>query len=600
MGLSARSTAACVAGLVLLLLASAASAQQGMSLAAPGGAMGSGGSGGMMGAGGQSQTLEEPKTRLNEVQDLQFAIQAVKLALETYNEGSTDEQGAPPGSGRYATGKGDIDAQTNEKGALKKELYRTLWALYDRIGQYYRQRDQLADAATVYEECLGYMPKDSSWPTYSSGSSGGSAGGSGGMAGPGMMGPGGPGGSGGSSRGMMGPGGGSGGPGMMAPGGSGGSGGMAGPGGMMGGGGGASGGAADVWDELSGEMRELVRTEILGPAYFRLGQVYYESYRLQEAQEVLYANCAVPEHPVVGGHPDSLKLLSQIELLLGMDEVAEGHAHGAAALSGASASAQTNAGIASYRQGRLLDALEKFRAAVAQPLAADGYNAEAQIVAHNYLGTISMSRGEWREADQSFRMMVELLPAWDKRLQGEKRYSLYRDGQRRMLSATVAAYSNLGTIAQRESRYDDAVALNQGAVKAADLLARLEQSDTGATVGDMDRALAVVAAAYQNAAVAYLARGGANQGKTHGGKDLGGAMADYQAAVELLERAVASAPQSAEAWNCLGKAYYSARKYYDAESCFEHAVQLNGDKTEYRVNLQAVGERLGSAPRDPR
>jgi cytochrome c-type biogenesis protein CcmH/NrfG len=109
-----------------------------------------------------------------------------------------------------------------------------------------------------------------------------------------------------------------------------------------------------------------------------------------------------------------------------------------------------------------------------------------------------------------------------------------------------------------------------------------------------------VAAAYQNAAVAYLARGGANQGKTHAGKDLGGAMADYQAAVELLERAVASAPQNAEAWNCLGKAYYSARKYYDAESCFEHAVQLNGDKTEYRVNLQAVGERLGSAPRDPR
>ncbi len=576
MGLSSRSVAVCSGLLALLCLASVALAQPRGPVAMPGSGSGGPGMGsGGPGMGGGGETLEEPKNPQSEVEVLQFALLCAKTAIETYNEGSTDEQGAPPGSGRYATIKGDVDKTTNESGALKKELYRWLWSLYDQIGQYYRQRDQLADAAAIYEECIGYMPKDPNWPTYGSGGGGsggapmgGAPGSSGGPAGPsGPSGPGGPSSSGGA-----------------AP--------AAGPGGGMGGQGG--GGAADVWEELPGPMHELIRSEIMIPAYFRLGQVYYESHRLEEANEVLDANV----HRV-GAQGDSAALLGQIDLLLGRDESSAANTIRGAAF-GPNAAAVTNVGIAEYRIGHILEALDSFRTAAAQPVAADGSNVEGIIVALNYIGAIDMSRGDLRAADRSFRRMVELIPKWDARLQGEKRYSTYRDGQRRMLSATVAAYSNLGSIAERDGRHDDAVALNMGAVQAADLLARLEQSDTGASIGDMDRALEVVAAAYQNAAVSYMSRGAANQGKTHGGRDLGGAMADYEAAIDLLEKAVASSPQDDGAWNCLGKAYYAARKFYDAEMCFEHAVQINGEKTEYRVNLQAASERLGSAPRDPR
>lgn len=581
---------------LLLAVCGAALAQAGPARGGGAGAMmpgGAGGSGGMMGgAGGGGTTLEEPKFRSHEVDVWFFALSAVKAAIETYNTDATDQDGGTP---PWATRPHDKDETTGEPEALKKELYRTLWSLYDQIGQYYRNRDQLAEAAAVYEECIGFIPKDESWPTYGSGGGGGGGGGS--MGGPGMMGSGGapgPMASGGPGRG------GSGGSGGMAPPMGGGGSSMAGPMGSSGGAGGGGGGSADAWDTLSGVMHELIRTEIAGPAYFRLGQVYYESHRLTEAQTVLFANCDDDgHHPVVSGHPDSLRLLGQIDLLLGRDEQAPGHNARGAASAGGEASL-TNTGISAYRRGDVVEALEIFRRAVAQPVSADGSNVEALVVAWNYLGVIDLAQGQLDTADRSFRQMVELIPVWDQRVQAQTRNSLYRDGQRRMLAATIAAYSNLGTIALKQKRLDDAVALNRGAIQAADLLARLEQSDTGASVGDMDRALAAVAQAYQNAAAAYLARGAANRASTHGDRDLGGSQADYDTAISLLERAAASAPQDPEVWNGLGKAYYAARRFYDAEVCFEQAVQLNGQKTEYRVNLQAVSERLGSAPRDPR
>ncbi len=378
--------------------------------------------------------------------------------------------------------------------------------------------------------------------------------------------------------GVLGGGAGSGGPMMMG----------GGPGGM---GGGQGGGAAATWEDLSGDMHRVLRDEVLGNAYFRLGQVYYESQRLTEAQEALDENTS----RIAPNHEDSWHLLVEVELLLGMDNLTAADATRALGQS-VNSTALTTLGIALYRRGKTLEALALFREAVSVPMPEDGHDVEARVVAYNYMGVSEMARDNLVSADASFRKMLELLPTWDAIVKAQTRNSQFRAGQRRLLASTVAAYANLAEIARRKGEYDYAVDLSDGAVQAANLLVRLERSDEGASVGDMDRALAVESAAYQHAALALLSRGASNQHLSSGGKDLGGAFADYERAIDLLEKAAASAPQDAETWNTLGKAYYRARRFYEAEQSFDQAASLNPSNEEYQANLQAVGERLGDAP----
>ncbi len=578
-----------------LLLAGLASAQMmpggGGAGMLPGG-MGEGGAMGPGGMGGQTQALvEPPDDSKNEVEMFRFMITAFQTAIQTYNEAVDVEEG------RYETEKYDTDPTTNERQITKKWLYRELWAAYDGLGQLYRLRDQLADASAIYEEAIGWLPKDPDWKTFGASTGMGGMGGAMGSGGPGMMGgssgpmmsgSGGPGMMGGSSGPMMGSSGGpmmSGGRGGMMPGGSGSMmGGPMGSGGMMGGMGGSGGGAVDAWEDLSSDMRQILRDEVLGNAYFRLAQVYYESQRISEAQQVLDENTS----HVAPGHGDSWHLLVEVELLLGMDNLTAADATRALGES-ANATALTNLGIALYRRGKTLEALAIFREAVSTPMPEDGHDVEARVVAYNYMGVSEMARDNLVSADASFRKMIELLPTWDVQVKAQTRNSQLRAGQRRLLSSTVAAYSNLAEISRRKENHDDAVALSDAAVQAADLLVRLERSDEGASMGDMDRALAVVGAAYQNAAVARLSRGASKQ-------HLNGSSSDYERAIDLLEKAAASAPQNPEIWNTLGKAYYRARRFYDAEQAFGQAAALNGANEEYHANQRSVRERLGYSP----
>lgn len=558
-----------------------------------GGGMGSGmmgpgmggmmGPGGMMGggAGGGGAQLEEPLHPNNEVECLKFAIQAIQAAMAEYNRiGPEDIEYRA-----YRTENADIDPETNERWVLKKRLYRTLWELYDRVGQYYRVRDQLMEAAAVYEEACAFFPHppnlDGVRPLGSGGGGQGGGMGSGsaaGSGGPGMMMGGGPG----MGRGAMGP-----------------SAGGSGAPGAMGAGGGTSGGGMDEWEHLPPDLRTMCLNEILPEAVFRLGQVYFESHRFQETYEVMYNNVAHPDTWIKPdrNHPPSWGYLTQMELLLGMDHDAPSHTTALTRLAPDSVSAWTNNGIALSRVGRPLDALRAFRRAVSLP-AEDVESLAAKVTAHNYMGVQELERDNLEAADAAFRAMIPLIAQWDASIKGEQRYSRYREGQRRMLSATVVAYTNLGLVASKRGLLDDAVEYQNAAVRAAELLVRLEQSDEGATVGDMDRALAVVSSAYRNAAAAYGARGAAGQARA--GDATAGARGDYTSSIEYLEQAVAAKPDDPAAWNALGTAYYRARRFYDAETCFQQAVTLNPESVEYRVDLQAIRERLGEAPRDPR
>ena len=517
-----------------------------------GGSMMGGPMGGGMG-GGAGAALVEPTTQDDEVAGYQFAIQALQTAIATYNENLGDPS--------YDTAGYDTDPEPN---ALKKELYRDLWALYDELGQHYRNRDQLVNAAYVYESALGFFPKPESAPA---------VGAAGAMAG-----------------GMGGPMGSSGGP-MMGSGGP-----------MMGGmGGGASaGGSADLWDDLKPDVQRFIRTGILASAYYRLGQVYYESYRGSDAVPVLdySADNAGPESLLPAGPEEetqagvdqsALGLLTQIKLITG-DPNVRSETTRLVLESQNSAAAWANHGIAMMRSGQQVEALRAFRRAVAIPVEQDARNVEAHVVAHNYMGVQELERGDLEAASASFRRMIDLLPMWDAQIPSTKRYSVYREGQRKLLSATVVAYSNLGIISTRRGQHQDAVAYQDAAVQAAELLLNLEQEDRGASIGDVDRAMSVVASAYQNAAMAYRTRGGDAKGERS-------READYQMAREYLERAATCDPGNAATWNALGEMYYRLRRFGDAEVAFQEAVRLDGSVEAYRGNLTAVGERLGDRPR---
>jgi len=242
------------------------------------------------------------------------------------------------------------------------------------------------------------------------------------------------------------------------------------------------------------------------------------------------------------------------------------------------------------RSGQQVEALRAFRRAVAIPVEQDARNVEAHVVAHNYMGVQELERGDLEAASASFRRMIDLLPIWDAQIPSSKRYSVYREGQRKLLSATVVAYSNLGIISTRRGQHQDAVAYQDAAVQAAELLLNLEQEDRGASIGDVDRAMSVVASAYQNAAMAYRTRGGDAKGERS-------READYQMAREYLERAATCDPGNAATWNALGEMYYRLRRFGDAEVAFQEAVRLDGSVEAYRGNLTAVGERLGDRPR---
>jgi len=580
-------------------LVAAASAQPGPTMM-PG--PGAGGGGSMMGPGmgggmgGQQSSLTEPEDANNEIQCLKFALDCVKTAITTYNENVNAQQGAQGTSASAPAAKTGYETDTQDRDhAFKKELYTTLWDIYDQIGQTFRNRDQIQESVNVYEEAIGYLPKDPDFPTYG----GGGGGGAGGLGGPGGGGP------------MMGGGGGKSGPGAgptMMGGGGGGPMMMGGPGGGgpgMGGmgGGGAQGGQADTWDDLTGDMKTFLREGILPKAYTRLGEVYFEGSRLSEAREVLDWVVARPEKRIASNPtawPETWGLLTQLELLLGMDHLAPSHTTVLRTIAPNSASAWANNGISWSRVGQPLDALEAFRRAVSIPIEQDPRNVEAHIVAYNYMSVQELERGDLESADAHLRKVVEqLLPLWDQQVGKETRYSTYRQGQRKLLSATVTAYSNLGIIAAKRGMKDDSVAFQDAAVKAAEMLVRLEQADTGATVGDMDRALAVAGAAYSNAALARINRGAANQHVQAKGAQFGGAEGDYTTALEYLQRAVAAAPNDAASWNALGVCYYRVRRFYDAQTCFEQASTLNPASDEYKVNLQAVRERLGGAPHNP-
>ena len=69
-------------------------------------------------------------------------------------------------------------------------------------------------------------------------------------------------------------------------------------------------------------------------------------------------------------------------------------------------------------------------------------------------------------------------------------------------------------------------------------------------------------------------------------KDL--AKHDVEAAVKHLERAVAIAPQFANAWNNLGTIAYQTQKYSRAEECFREALEQDPDSYEPLVNLGGV------------
>ena len=557
-----------------------------------GGSMMGGPMGGGMG-GGAGAALVEPTTQDNEVAGYQFAIQALQTAIATYNENLGDPS--------YDTAGYDTDPEPN---ALKKELYRDLWALYDELGQHYRNRDQLVNAAYVYESALGFFPKPESAPAVGAGAMAGGMGGPMGSSGGPMMGSGGPmmGGSSvlGSSGGPM-----MGGAPMMGSGGPmmGGSAPMLGSGGpMMGGmGGGASaGGSADLWDDLKPDVQRFIRTGILASAYYRLGQVYYESYRGSDAVPVLdySADNAGPESLLPAGPEEetqagvdqsALGLLTQIKLMTG-DPNVRSETTRLVLESQNSAAAWANHGIAMMRSGQQVEALRAFRRAVAIPVEQDARNVEAHVVAHNYMGVQELERGDLEAASASFRRMIDLLPMWDAQIPSSKRYSVYREGQRKLLSATVVAYSNLGIISTRRGQHQDAVAYQDAAVQAAELLLNLEQEDRGASIGDVDRAMSVVASAYQNAAMAYRTRGGDAKGERS-------READYQMAREYLERAATCDPGNAATWNALGEMYYRLRRFGDAEVAFQEAVRLDGSVEAYRGNLTAVGERLGDRPR---
>lgn len=370
--------------------------------------------------------------------------------------------------------------------------------------------------------------------------------------------------------------------------------------GPMGAAGASAGGAADLWDDLPAEMQGFIRTGILAAAYYRLGQVYYESYRTRECEPVLQysADNAGPESMLPAGPeeearagvgPSALGLLTQVKLVTG-DPNVRSETTRLILETQNSAAAWANHGIAMMRSGQQVEALRAFRRAVAIPIEQDPRNVEAHIVAHNYMGVQELERGDLEAAAASFRRMIDLLPIWDAQIPSAKRYSVYREGQRKLLSATVVAYSNLGIIATRRGQHNDAVGYQDAAVQAAELLLKLEQGDRGASVGDVDRAMSVVASAYQNAATAYRTRGGnARSERTR--------EADYQRAREYLERAVACDPGNAAAWNALGEMYYRLRRFGDAEAALQEAVRLDGSAESYRANLTAVGERLGDRPR---
>ena len=55
-----------------------------------------------------------------------------------------------------------------------------------------------------------------------------------------------------------------------------------------------------------------------------------------------------------------------------------------------------------------------------------------------------------------------------------------------------------------------------------------------------------------------------------------------------LERAVAIAPQFANAWNNLGTIAYQTQKYSRAEECFREALEQDPDSYEPLVNLGGV------------
>jgi len=516
-----------------------------------GGSMMGGPMGGGMG-GSAGAALVEPTTQDNEVAGYQFAIQALQTAIATYNENLGDPS--------YDTAGYDTDPEPN---ALKKELYRDLWALYDELGQHYRNRDQLVNAAYVYESALGFFPKPESAPAVGAGAMAGGMGGPMGSSGGPMLGSGGP---------------------MM--------------GGM--GGGASAGGSADLWDDLKPDVQRFIRTGILASAYYRLGQVYYESYRGSDAVPVLdySADNAGPESLLPAGPEEetqagvdqsALGLLTQIKLITG-DPNVRSETTRLVLESQNSAAAWANHGIAMMRSGQQVEALRAFRRAVAIPVEQDARNVEAHVVAHNYMGVQELERGDLEAASASFRRMIDLLPMWDAQIPSTKRYSVYREGQRKLLSATVVAYSNLGIISTRRGQHQDAVAYQDAAVQAAELLLNLEQEDRGASIGDVDRAMSVVASAYQNAAMAYRTRGGDAKGERS-------READYQMAREYLERAATCDPGNAATWNALGEMYYRLRRFGDAEVAFQEAVRLDGSVEAYRGNLTAVGERLGDRPR---
>jgi tetratricopeptide (TPR) repeat protein len=70
---------------------------------------------------------------------------------------------------------------------------------------------------------------------------------------------------------------------------------------------------------------------------------------------------------------------------------------------------------------------------------------------------------------------------------------------------------------------------------------------------------------------------------------------DVPGAIQLLERAVAEAPQFAAAWNQLGTIAYQTRNYPLAERHFRRALEADGEAYEPLVNLGGVLLNLGRA-----
>ncbi len=280
-------------------------------------------------------------------------------------------------------------------------------------------------------------------------------------------------------------------------------------------------------------------------------------------------------------HPDALHLLGIACYRLGDRQAAIGYLDRSVALAGDRADFHCNRGNVMRAEGRLDDAAESFRRALAQ--------APGDAPSHNGLGEVHRARGETVEAAGCFRRALAADPE-DTVANDNLGYALKDLGDldgatdcfRRavaMLPNFAEGHSNLGNLLRARGQGDEAIVCFRRALAIKPDFAEGHNNLGNALRrrGDLDEATACfrraielqpgMAAAYNNLAIALAASG------------------QLEEAVAACRQALEIEPDLAEACSTMGNALSGQGRFAEAVAAYREALKIRPGYVEAHSNL---------------